>query len=411
MTSVASREALDAAYREHGRCVLATLIRLLGGFDAAEEALHDAFSVAAESWALNGVPANPYAWLVSAGRFRAIDRWRRQRRLADALPALAALAEPEPEVPMHDIADDELRLILTCCHPSLPQDARVALTLREVAGLTTEEIARAYLAPATTIAQRIVRAKTKIRDQAIPYEIPERSDLPARLESVLSVIYLIFNEGHAATDAAQLTRADLCIEAIRLGRLVIGLVDEPEALALLALMLLHEARRSTRTDAAGNMVLLEDQDRSAWDGAAIAEARTLVGRAMHARRPGRYALQAAIASVHAEAVTFDKTDWRRIITLYDRLLDIDPSPVVALNRAVAVGAAFGWKAGLANVDAAMAAGELDTYHLAHAARADMLRRLGFDDQAAEAYRLALALARQPVEREFLLGRLGELNRQ
>jgi RNA polymerase sigma-70 factor, ECF subfamily len=410
MMPVAARQALDAAYREYGRRVLATLIRLLGGFDAAEEALHDAFAAAAEQWQREGVPANPYAWLVSAGRFRTIDRWRRQRRLADALPELAALAEPES--PMHDIiADDELRLILTCCHPALPQDARIALTLREVGGLTTEEIARAYLAPAPTIAQRIVRAKAKIRDQAIPYEIPERSDLPARLESVLSVIYLIFNEGHAATEGSNLTRADLCAEAIRLGRLVIGLVDAPEGLGLLALMLLHEARRPTRTDAAGTIVLLENQDRSAWDRAAIAEARALVECARKSQRLGRYVLQAAIAVVHVEATTFDQTDWPQIIALYDALLRVDPSSVVELNRAVAVGAARGWAAGLAAVDAAMATGELDNYHLAHAARADMLRRLGFGEAAVVAYRRALTHARQPTERQFLQGRLDALVQQ
>lgn len=410
MTSAAAREALDAAYREHSRRVLATLIRLLGGFDAAEEALHDAFAIAAERWPREGIPANPYAWLVSAGRFKTIDRWRRQRRLIEALPELKALAEPELDAPMHHhIADDELRLILTCCHPALPPDARVALTLREVGGLTTEEIARAFLTPAPTIAQRIVRAKARIRDQAIPYEIPERSDLPARLDGVLSVIYLIFNEGSAATEGTQLTRADLCLEAIRLGRLVIGLADAPEALGLLALMLMHEARRSTRTDAAGEMILLEDQDRSAWDRAAVAEGSALIERAMKAQRPGKYLLQAAIARVHVSAASFEETNWRRIIALYDALLVVDPSPVVALNRAVAVGAADGWAAGLACVDAAMAGGELDNYHLAHAARADMLRRLGLGERAREAYRTALALVRQPVEERYLLRALNAIH--
>jgi RNA polymerase sigma-70 factor (ECF subfamily) len=401
--------ALEAVYRAQSRRVLATLIRLLGGFDAAEEALHEAFAAAALQWPKDGIPANPYAWLVSAGRFRTIDRWRRQARLAEAMPGLIALAETAQEAAMPEpIADDELRLIFTCCHPALSPDARVALTLREVAGLTTEEIARAYLASASTIAQRIVRAKAKIRDAAIPYEVPDPVELPARLESALQVVYLIFNEGYAATDGPSLTRADLCAEAIRLGRLIADLLDEPEALGLLALMLLHEARRPTRVDAAGDMVLLEDQDRALWDRARIAEARGLVERSLGLRRAGPYALQAAIASLHAEAPSFADTDWGQIVALYDVLLRIAPSPVVALNRAVALGLRDGPEAGLAAIEAVLEGGDLDAYHLAHAARADMQRRLGRTEAAASSYRRALDLARQPAERRFLQTRLEEL---
>ena len=406
MTETSARDALEAAYRTEARRVLATLIRLLGGFDAAEEALHEAFAAAAAQWPTEGVPANPYAWLVSAGRFKTIDRWRRQARLAEAMPGLVALAETaEEQVLPEPIADDELRLIFTCCHPALAPDARVALTLREVGGLTTEEIARAYLAPVTTIAQRIVRAKAKIRDAAIPYEVPDPADLPPRLESALQVLYLIFNEGYAATDGPSLTRADLCAEAIRLGRLVVELLDEPEAQGLLALMLLHEARRATRVDAAGDVVLLEDQDRSLWDQARIAEAQGLVERSLGSRRVGPYALQAAIAALHAEAPSVDETDWPQIVALYDVLLRIAPTPVVALNRAAAVGMRDGPQAGLAAIEAVLEDGGLDTYHLAHAARADMQRRLGLTEAAAASYRRALDLARQPAERRFLQKRL------
>ncbi|RUU73373.1 RNA polymerase sigma factor, partial [Mesorhizobium sp. M7A.T.Ca.TU.009.01.1.2] len=376
MSTTSPRDALEAAYRTEARRVLATLIRLLGGFDAAEEALHEAFTAAAEQWPRQGVPANPYSWLVSAGRFRTIDRWRREARLAGALPELTALAEPTPEPAMlEDIQDDELRLIFVCCHPALAPDARIALTLREVGGLTTEEIARAYLTPAPTIAQRIVRAKAKIRDEAIPYEVPDRDDLPARLESALQVIYLIFNEGYAATEGPNLTRADLCAEAIRLGRLMVELLDQPEAQGLLALMLLHEARRATRVNASGDLILLEDQDRTLWDRSLIAEADGLIGRAIASRRIGPYILQAAIASVHAEAAGTAETDWVQIVALYDVLGRVDPSPVVALNRAAAIGMRDGPQAGLAEIEAVMAQGGLDGYHLAHAARADMQRRL------------------------------------
>lgn len=409
MSTAGPRDALEAAYRTEARRVLATLIRLLGGFDAAEEALHEAFTAAAEQWPRQGVPANPYSWLVSAGRFRTIDRWRREARLTGALPELTALAEPTPEPAMpEDIQDDELRLIFVCCHPALTPDARIALTLREVGGLTTEEIARAYLTPAPTIAQRIVRAKAKIRDEAIPYEVPDRGDLPARLESALQVIYLIFNEGYAATEGPNLTRADLCAEAIRLGRLMVELLDQPEAQGLLALMLLHEARRATRVDASGDLVLLEDQDRTLWDRTLIAEADGLIGKAIASRRIGPYILQAAIASVHAEASGTTETDWVQIVALYDVLSRVDASPVVALNRAAAIAMRYGPQAGLAAIETIMAQGGLDGYHLAHAARADMQRRLGLTEAAKTSYRRALELTRQPAERRFIERRLDQL---
>jgi RNA polymerase sigma-70 factor, ECF subfamily len=404
-----ARHALEVAYRTEARHVLATLIRLMGGFDAAEEALHEAFAAAAEQWPRDGVPANPYSWLVSTGRFKTINRWRRQARLAGALPELAALAGSAPETTMpEDIQDDELRLIFTCCHPALAPDARIALTLREVGGLTTEEIARAYLAPAPTIAQRIVRAKAKIRDEAIPYEVPARAELPARLESALQVIYLIFNEGYAATQGPSLMRDDLCAEAIRLGRLVVELLDESEARGLLALMLLHEARRPTRIDAAGDLILLENQNRSLWDRGLIAEAQSLIERALASRRFGPYLLQAAVAAVHAEAPSVGETDWAQIVALYDVLLRVDPSPVVALNRAAAVGMRDGPKAGLASIDAVLKQGGLDDYHLAHSARADMQRRLGLAEAARASYQRALELTRQPAERRFLQARLTQL---
>ncbi len=404
-----ARAALDAVYRTEARRVLATLIRLLGGFEAAEEALHEAFAAAAARWPRDGVPNNPYAWLVSTGRFKTIDRWRQQARLANALPELTALADVPPEAASAEtIADDELRLIFTCCHPALTPDARIALTLREVGGLTTEEIARAYLSPAPTIAQRIVRAKAKIRDDAIPYEVPDRAALPARLESALQVVYLIFNEGYSTTQGPNLTREDLGAEAIRLGRLMVDLLDEPEALGLLALMLLHDARRTTRVDAAGDLVLLEYQDRARWDRERIAEAQALLERAVAARRVGPYVLQAAIAAVHAEAPSSAATDWTQIVGLYDALLRVDPSPVVALNRAAALAMRDGPAAGLAVIDEVIGQGGLDNYHLAHAARADMLRRLGLTASARASYERALALARQPAELRFLRMRLAQL---
>jgi RNA polymerase sigma-70 factor (ECF subfamily) len=352
MSTVSTHDVLEAIYRTESRRVLATLIRLLGSFDAAEDAVHEAFAAATEQWPREGIPANPYAWLVSTGRFRTIDRWRRQARLTNALPELAALAkqETEPAMPVQIseyIKDDQLRLIFTCCHPALAPDARIALTLREVGGLTTEEIARAYLVPAPTIAQRIVRAKAKIRDAAIPYEVPARAELPARHESALQVVYLIFNEGYAATQGPSLTRAELCAEGIRLGKLVVDLLDDPEALGLLALMALHEARRATRVDAGGDLILLEDQDRSLWDRERIAEAQGLIERAMSSRRVGPYLLQAAIPEIHADALSVSETDWAQIVALYDVLLRVDPSPVAALNRAVALGMRDGPGAGLA----------------------------------------------------------------
>jgi RNA polymerase sigma-70 factor (ECF subfamily) len=410
MNEAGTRELLAVVYRSQARRVLATLVRLLGGFEAAEEALHDAFAAAAEQWPHKGVPENPYAWLVSSGRFKTIDRWRRQARLTDALPELAALADAEPEpAPAGPIEDDELRLIFICCHPALAPDARIALTLREVGGLTSEQIARAYLTPTPTIAQRIVRAKAKIRDLALPYEVPARDELPARLESVLQVLYLIFNEGYAASEGPSLTRDDLCAEAIRLSRILVQLLDEPEALGLLALMLLHEARRGARIDAAGDLSLLEHQDRALWNRERISEAEGLIERALHARRIGPYLLQAAIAAVHVEAPNAAATDWPQIVGLYDVLRRVDPSPVVALNRAVAVGMRDGPEVGLAAIEAVLAQGGLDDYHLAHAARADMQRRLGLSEAARVSYTRALELTRQPAERRFLEIRLSELS--
>ncbi len=403
-------QAVESAYHEHSRRVLATLIRLLGDFDLAEEALHEAFQSALEQWPREGVPGNPRAWLVSTGRFKAIDSLRREARFSQFDPAVhepAAESQDEPDEPGL-VADDRLRLIFTCCHPALAPDAQVALTLREVCGLTTEEIAAAFLVPVPTLAQRIVRAKAKIRAARIPYEVPTAAELPQRLDSVLRVIYLVFNEGYAASSGDALIRRDLSAEAIRLGRLLVDLLPEPEAMGLLALMLLHDSRRAARTSASGDLVLLDEQDRSLWDRTRIAEGVALVERALASRRFGSYTLQAAIAAVHAQAPSAAATDWNEIVGLYGALMRAEPSAVVELNRAVAVGMRDGAEAGLALVDGILARGELADYRLAHAARADLCRRLGRTSEARSAYERALALTSQEAERRFLWRRLAEL---
>jgi RNA polymerase sigma-70 factor (ECF subfamily) len=413
-TAEGVRERVEAIYRAESRRVFATLIRLLHDFDLAEEALHDAFRAALEQWPRDGVPGNPRAWLVSAGRFKAIDTIRRRARfdalddVADQVEALAT--EDEPGRDGENVEDDRLRLIFTCCHPALSPDAQVALTLREVCDLTTEEIARAFLTPAPTLAQRIVRAKAKIRDARIPYQVPTHAELPERLDAVLRVVYLVFNEGYAASSGASLTRSDLSGEAIRLGRLLVELLPEPEALGLLALMLLHESRRAARTSPDGDVILLDDQDRARWNREQIAEGVALVAQALASRRFGPYTLQAAISAVHAEAPGAAATDWAQIVGLYDVLMRVEPSPVVALNRAVAVAMRDGPAAGLALVDAILVRGELADYRLAHAARADLCRRLGKTADARVSYERALAMTRQEPERRFLERRLAELKK-
>jgi len=405
-------ETISAVYRADSRRVLATLIRLLGDFDVAEEALHDAFSSALEQWPRDGVPANPRAWLVSTGRFKAIDGMRRRARfdpLDDAVAAAQIAAEdPQGWTDDESVEDDRLRLIFTCCHPVLSEDAQVALTLREVCGLRTEEIAHAFLTPVATLAQRLVRAKAKIRDARVPYQVPSQDERPDRLDAVLRVIYLVFNEGYAATSGPDLTRHDLSAEAIRLGRLLVELLPEPEAFGLLALMLLHDSRRAARASATGEMILLDHQDRSLWNQAQITEGTQLIERALDTRRIGPYAVQAAIAAVHARAPEPAATDWSEIIGLYDLLLRHDGSPVVALNRAVAVAMRDGPQAGLVLIDEILAAGELRDYRLAHAARADLCRRLGRTADARVSYGRALTLSRQEPERRFLEKRLAEL---
>jgi RNA polymerase sigma-70 factor (ECF subfamily) len=411
MNENAVREAVNALYRSDSRHIFATLIRLLGDFDLAEEALHEAFRIALEQWPCDGMPANPKAWLVSTGRFKAVDGIRRRARF-DVLEDADALADPASEdTEVWDdegVEDDRLRLIFTCCHPALSPDAQVALTLREVCGLATEEIARAFLTPAATLAQRIVRAKAKIRDARIPYQVPSLTDLPDRLDSVLRVIYLVFNEGYSASSGALLTRHDLSEEAIRLGRLLVELLPEPEAQGLLALMLLHESRRAARSSPNGELILLDDQDRGLWNREQIAEGSALVERALLSQRFGLYTLQAAIAAVHANAIDPAATDWAQIAALYEMLMQADSSPVIRLNHAVAVAMRDGPAAGLDLVDDILGRGDLADYHLAYAARADLCRRLGRTTEARAAYEQALGLTRQEPERRFLERRLREL---
>jgi RNA polymerase sigma-70 factor, ECF subfamily len=407
-----ARAMVESVYRAESRRVLATLIRLLGDFDRAEEALQDAFTAAVERWPVDGVPHNPRAWLVSTGRFKAIDAMRRRARFdatqGELAHRLEADARAAAEHADEDVPDDRLRLIFTCCHPALPPDAQIALTLREVCDLTTEEIARAFLSAPPTVAQRIVRAKAKIRDAVIPYQVPAAEDLPARLDTVLHVVYLVFNEGYWASSGASLVRTDLSGEAIRLGRVLHELLPDPEVTGLLALMLLHEARRPARATATGELVLLDEQDRTLWNREQIAEGQALVEQALASRRFGLYTLQAAIAAVHAEAARAADTDWAQIVGLYDVLLRIDPSPVVELNRAAAVAMRDGPAAGLALIDAILVRGDLADYQLAHSARADLCRRLGRTEEARASYQRALALTRQEPERRFLERRLQEL---
>ncbi len=405
------RELLDSLYRVDSGRILATLIRLLGDFDLAEEAMHEAFAAALDTWPQAGLPENPRPWLISTARFKAIDGMRRRARFDSAQKDLALYLEARMNGAPHEneeIEDDRLRLIFTCCHPSLPPEARVALTLREVCGLTTEEIAKAFLTTPSTLAQRIVRAKTKIRETAIPYEVPTPEELPERLGAVLHVIYLVFNEGYSAASGAEVTRAELTGEAIRLGRLLSELQPEPEVIGLLSLMLLHESREAARTSPTGELILLDNQDRSLWNREQIAEGVALLERALKSRRFGSYTLQAAIAAVHAKAESVGATDWRQIVALYDRLARIQPSPVVQLNRAVAIAMCDGPEAGLAQIEAVLEQGELANYYLAHSARADMYRRLGKTAEARSSYEKALALTQQEPERQFLQERIRRL---
>jgi RNA polymerase sigma-70 factor, ECF subfamily len=406
------RKLVDNLYRIESQRVFATLIRLLGDFDLAEEALHDAFAAAIAQWTRDGIPKNPRSWLISTGRFKAIDTLRRRTRLDTSRVELGAQLDlEEPSLELADdnqVEDDRLRLIFTCCHPALAANTQVALTLREICGLKTEEIARAFLSTPPTIAQRIVRGKAKIRDARIPYEVPAIADLPERLDAVLSVIYLVFNEGYSASSGESVSRPDLSGEAIRLGRLLIELLPDPEAVGLLALMLLQESRRAARSSPEGDLILLEDQDRSLWHRAQIGEGQALVKQALDSRQFGAYTIQAAIAAVHAEAESAKATDWAQIVALYDILAQVHPSPIVNLNRAVAVAMRDGPLAGLQIVDGILTQGDLGDYHLAHAARADLCRRLGKTIDARESYQRALALVHQKPERRFLENRLREL---
>ena len=405
------RETIDVVYRADSRRVFATLVRLLGDFDLAEEALHDALTSAMKQWPEEGIPENPRAWLVSAGRFKAIDTIRRRARFDASLAEIAEQLDKSSRTAppgRDDIEDDRLRLIFTCCHPALSPDGQVAFTLREVCDLTTEAIASAFLTTPTTLAQRIVRAKSKIRDAGIPFDVPTAEDLPDRIDSVLQVIYLVFNEGYAASSGESLTRPDLSGEAIRLGRLLVELLPEPEVIGLLALMLLHESRRAARATPTGEIILLDEQDRTLWNRAQIEEGKSLVARAISLQQIGPYAVQAAISAVHADAPSAAATDWAQIVALYDLLARATRSPIVELNRAVAIAMRDGPSAGLSIIDAILARGDLADYHLAHAARADMFRRLGQPAAARQAYQQALMLARQEPERRFLEQRLAEL---
>jgi RNA polymerase sigma-70 factor, ECF subfamily len=402
---------IETLYRSESGRILATLVRLLGDLDVAEEAMHEAFAAALDTWPQAGVPDKPRPWLISTARFKAIDGMRRRARFDSAQKDLALYLEARSNEGPHEdeeIEDDRLRLIFTCCHPSLAPEARVALTLREVCGLTTEEIAKAFLTTPRTLAQRIVRAKAKIREARIPYEVPTPEELPERLGAVLQVIYLVFNEGYSAAAGAEVTRAELTGEAIRLGRLLTELQPEPEVLGLLSLMSLQESRRAARTSPTGELILLENQDRSLWNREQIAEGVALLEKALKSRRFGSYTLQAAIAAVHAEAESLAVTDWRQIVALYDQLLRIQPSPVVQLNRAVAIAMCDGPEAGLAHIDAVLEHGELANYYLAHSARADMYRRLGRTAEARSSYEKALALTQQEPERQFLQERIRQL---